>query len=206
MRLRAIATAIALAAACWSAAAAHAADNGGAKPPEKKADKKRAKKADRGKAPKRLGRTVKIDFDLVPEEDDAKPLSVLCATRKYAMEAEVKGRDGGFQWLIEGEVIPTQDNRRILLTFSARLAYENADWKSKVRAVGSAVVKIGEKATIAELGDKSLVVLISPDPNRKKKVGDKKGNRKGGAKGDGGKKDDRGPAGGAPRPPDDPAF
>lgn len=116
---------------------------------------------------KPLGRTVRIQFKLVPDENPEQPLSILCATQNYGVRAKMEGNEGGFEFSVTGRLVPvTDDAGKLLMTFEVSLAMSGEGNSFIVNVQGSAVVTVGAAITLAELGERSLRVDIS-DPAKR---------------------------------------
>jgi hypothetical protein len=108
-----------------------------------------------------LGRTVKLEFTLIGEEE--RSFIVLCAANNYLISHDVAGPDHEHAIELVGEVRPTDDPDRIFLSFEAMTHHgdHNDGFDATFRAEGSASLTIGKKTTLATLGEEPLTVTAT---------------------------------------------
>ena len=121
-----------------------------------------AAKADDGL--KLLGKTYKLTFKLVPDEEEP-ALVIRAAKPEYEVSINVSEANYDYENQISGELQPLSGSKRMLLTFDTLLHYidQQDGTEATFTAKGSAVVEVGQVRTIAELGEKSLTVIIKED-------------------------------------------
>ncbi len=111
---------------------------------------------------KPLGKTLQLNFKLVPVEDKDKPLSVSVATTEYGIHAQVASKNSSFKFGVEGKLtLVGEKQEKVGITFHTTLEFEQDGNAAHVSARGSAIVPIGPSATLAQLGEKSLVVTVT---------------------------------------------
>lgn len=117
-----------------------------------------------------LAKPVRLHFKLIPEEEEDNVFSVLCAGGKYVIRSEGKGEEPGnahkYQFAIDGQALPTDDPGQIRLTFKVKVSFEYRGKEEKnahsIRAEGSTVIASGKTVTLAELGERRLIVEVTP--------------------------------------------
>jgi hypothetical protein len=106
-----------------------------------------------------LGKTLRLEFKALPEEDE-EPLALVVATTDYGLAVEMEGADELFRFEVEGELILLDDDR-LGLTFDLHLVIEGEEGKIMYSAHGSTISRIDGKAELATFGDKTLYVLVT---------------------------------------------
>ncbi len=116
----------------------------------------------RSRPVKPLGKTLQLNFKLVPVEDKDKPQSVSVATTEYGIHAHVASKNSSFRFGVEGKLtLVGEKQEKVGITFHTTLEFEQDENAAHVSARGSAIVPIGKSATLAQLGEKSLVVTVT---------------------------------------------
>lgn len=106
-----------------------------------------------------LNKEVRLTFRLVPSEHESKPLSVTVATETYAIAAQSGNEDRGFHFEIGGNVFSKGEDS-LLLTFDLQFGGRGKDGEASFAAAGSTMIDIGSEKTVAELGEKFLIVAV----------------------------------------------
>ena len=109
-----------------------------------------------------LGKTVKLTFTIVGEEEEPSFI-VLCAAREFHISREERGPEFEHSLNISGELRPVDAEDRIFLSFEAKTHHHdlNEDFEGVFNTEGSAIVTIGKKVTLANLGDEPLTVTAT---------------------------------------------
>ncbi|MHC4871951.1 MAG: hypothetical protein ACYTFY_08905 [Planctomycetota bacterium] len=123
-----------------------------------------------------LGRTIRLQFKLVPEEDEESNHWVLVSTKDYSYSLDYSNAEFDFGIKTKGRIAILEDNR-ILIAFKTVMDYKKDAEGSSMKAEGSVVVEIGKSKSVAQLGDKTLVITVTDPKNIpvKAKVAEEKG-------------------------------
>ena len=106
-----------------------------------------------------LGRTVKMQFRLVPE--GKVDVAILCATTRYSVGRTKETEDGSLLFEIQGSITPLDDADRLLLTYEVEMEGQSHEGGEKIEAQGSTAIKLDEEVTLVQVGDGGLVALVS---------------------------------------------
>lgn len=106
-----------------------------------------------------LNKEVHLTFRLVPSEHQDKPLSMTVATETYAIAAQSGNEDRGSQFEFGGNVFSTGKDS-LLLTFDLQFGGQGKDGEASFASAGSTMIDIGSEKTVAEIGEKSLIVAV----------------------------------------------
>jgi hypothetical protein len=109
--------------------------------------------------PAQLARNVRIDFKLLPEEDDAHPLFVVTAVPAYVTRIAFSNNDTEFEVDVSGEVT-IRDDGKVHVSFNATLRFDGNDGEARMEALGAVVVGPGEELAAASMGERTLYVRV----------------------------------------------
>ena len=108
-----------------------------------------------------LGRSVRLSFKLLPQENRRESLEVVTATTRYRVNAH-GGRDGeGFGLDIFGRLRPLERGGTLLLTFEVEFHIEGGGGEVGYETEGSVMLKTGDTKTLAKLGERTLTVTMT---------------------------------------------
>ena len=108
-----------------------------------------------------LGKTIKLEFMLLPQEDDEPSFTVVTAIHEYAIHEEVREGESEHSVELTGQLrVLDDDGKQILLTCEATLhdVDEKEDAETAFHAYASTVLIFHRAKTLARLGDKTLAV------------------------------------------------
>jgi len=108
-----------------------------------------------------LGKALELRFKLEPVGRDDKPLAVSVVTKRYGLQVKMVTRETTFGFQISGDLeLVGEMEDEINITFQSNISFKKGETSGQVGANGSAIVRIGESARLAVLGEKTLVVSI----------------------------------------------
>ena len=108
-----------------------------------------------------LGKELELRFKLEPVGKDDKPLAVSVVTRRYGLQVKMASRETTFGFQISGDLeLVGKMEDEINITFQSNITFQKGEVSGQVGANGSAIVRIGESARLAVLGEKTLVVRV----------------------------------------------
>ncbi|MEQ8667773.1 MAG: SH3 domain-containing protein [Pirellulales bacterium] len=107
--------------------------------------------------------TLRLEFKLTPEEPEVRPLMVVCAGGDYEVGNAARGQDFEHALHISGELFDIDHENRFRLTFEAVSGdRERADsFEGRSNRRGSAILKLGNDTTLANIGEQTLVVTAT---------------------------------------------
>ena len=105
-------------------------------------------------------RNIRLDFRLVPEEEDDKPTFVVTAIPRYRTMGRYANADGEGMLEISGEVDIREDNQ-ILVVLEAEMEFRSGEKETGWHVSTGVLLKPGEEFEVARMGEKTLVVRAS---------------------------------------------
>ncbi len=119
-------------------------------------------KSDRRSRIQPLGKMLTLEFKLVPMEKKDRAQSVTVATESYGVDVRMVSEGNSFGLGVRGElVLVGKEKQEVGITFHTTLEFRTKEHTGHIAATGSAIVPIGQSATLANLGEKSLVVKVT---------------------------------------------
>ena len=107
-----------------------------------------------------LDRNVRLDFKLVPEEEDDDPFFIVTAIAGFEMSARFEGEEGRAEFSIGGSVDFVEEDR-LLVILEAELAFAGEEGEAEFGVVCGVLLVPGEEREVASMGDRTLVVRAS---------------------------------------------
>ena len=109
-----------------------------------------------------LGKTVKLTFSIVGEEEE-RSFFVLCAANHYGIKHDVSEPNFNHGLEIEGRLHAVDAKDRLFITYEASINHSdnNEGIEASFSVEGSALLKLGKKTTLAVLGDEPLTVTAT---------------------------------------------
>jgi hypothetical protein len=107
-----------------------------------------------------LGRNVRLDFRMVPEEPDDEPLFIITAVSEFEAGASFENDGGSFSFHIDGQIEVAEDGL-LLVVYEAELNMDSMEGGGKTRARSGVLLKPGQELGVARIGDKTLMIKAS---------------------------------------------
>ena len=118
---------------------------------------------------KPLGKTFGLEFHLIPDKDGDHPLSTRVSAAEYAVHTRIEKGGTTVSFDVQGELeLVDGGDDPVMLHFHSFMEFDGKDGSGHVGARGSSLVPIGKPITLAELGEKALVVTITVDRRKDK--------------------------------------
>lgn len=107
-------------------------------------------------------RNIRLDFNMSPAEENAKPLFVIAASPGFETEINIEGEGGERGFRVEGTIEPL-DEGKIYIRFEveAHLGQDggdHGDTAAEFFAGTGVVLTLGKEMSVATLGDKTLLI------------------------------------------------
>ena len=117
-----------------------------------------------------LGKNVRLEFAMVPEDGDDEPAFVVTAVSRFGTRISYKGDTERFELSANGKVGIKEDGK-ILVLMDVDMEYENENSgdEAEFSATCSALLTAGQPKKVASMGEKLLMVTATyPDDTKKK--------------------------------------
>ncbi len=116
-----------------------------------------------------LDRNIRLDFRLVPEEENDKPAFIVTAVSTYETSARFKNEDKRVMLSVSGGVEKWEGNK-ILVLLNVELAFSGDEQEAEFYVSSGVLLEPGEECEVARMGERTLVVRASyPDKSESKK-------------------------------------
>jgi hypothetical protein len=109
--------------------------------------------------PRSLGKTLTLDFKVTPGDKDS-VMSLNCATQRFRVSMHVGNDERGADFEVSGSLCLLENGTKLLVTYEANAEYTGEGAERGFEAEGGVLVKIGETATLAKLGDQTVTVTV----------------------------------------------
>jgi len=109
-----------------------------------------------------IGRTVKLEFTLIPEGDEPKFI-VLSAGDSYGVERGGSSPNSEYSISINGDVFEGDEDNNVLVTYRASISHLNEAEgdQGDFSAYGSAMMELGKPQRLGYFGDKTLQLTVT---------------------------------------------
>lgn len=113
--------------------------------------------AEHEREPDILDRNVRLEFMLVPKEDDDTSMFIITASSWFETSTRYENDDIHFDWSVAGH-IRIIDDEELFVTVEGHMAYTGNGEEAEFRIESSARVVAGRNFKLASMGDKTLLV------------------------------------------------
>jgi len=109
--------------------------------------------------PQPLGKTLTLDFSVLPGGKDSS-VSQNCATKQFRVNVHMGNDERGAHFEVGGTLLLLENQTKVLVTYEASLEFTGEGAERGFAAEGGVLVKLGETATLAKLGDQTITVTV----------------------------------------------
>lgn len=107
-----------------------------------------------------FGKNIRLDFMMVPLENDDKGVYIVTASPYYETSVQFEGDEGRVAFGVSGEVA-IRDDGRIFVVYEATMQFKGHEGEGEFNASSSVILKLGQKVGVARMGDKTLTIRAS---------------------------------------------
>ena len=115
-----------------------------------------------GKAAKvaMLDRNVRLDFEMVPEEEGAQSVFVVTASSRFEVNVSFKGQGAEMEFEASGE-IALRDDGTIFVLHQTHVEFEGGEGRARFHVSSGVLLKPDEPLEVARMGDRTLVIVAA---------------------------------------------
>ncbi len=104
-----------------------------------------------------LGKNVRLDFRMVPDEPDDEPLFLITAVSKFRAHASFENDEGEFSFRVGGQIDVTEEGL-LLVVYEAEMSMHGMAGGGETHAGSGVLLKPGKELGVARIGDKTLMI------------------------------------------------